>query len=185
MPESTYFEKPGPAKTDAVMAAAAKRAEELDIKRVVVASNEGPTARKALAAFSGREVIVVTHVAGFREPNHQEMPDEVRAELQEMGAKVLTTQHALAGVNRAIRFKFNTYQVNEIIAAALRTFGNGTKVAIEVAMMAADSGLVRTDEDIIAIGGTGRGADTALVVQPANSHAFFDVKVREVICKQR
>ena len=49
--------------------------------------------------------------------------------------------------------------------------------------MAADAGLVRTDEDIISVGGTSQGADTALVIRPANSFNFFDLKVRELICK--
>jgi hypothetical protein len=58
-------------------------------------------------------------------------------------------------------------------------------VAIELALMAADAGLVRTDEDVISIGGTGRGADSALLIQPANSFNFFDLKVKEIICKPR
>ena len=52
-------------------------------------------------------------------------------------------------------------------------------------IMAADAGLVRTDEDIIAIAGSGRGADTAVVMRPANAHDFFDLKVREILCKPR
>ncbi len=52
-----------------------------------------------------------------------------------------------------------------------------------MALMAADAGLVRTDEDVISLGGTGKGVDTALVVQPTNSFNFFDVKVKEIICK--
>ena len=50
-------------------------------------------------------------------------------------------------------------------------------------MMAADGGLVRTNEEVIAIAGTGRGADTAVVLQPVNSHDFFDLKVKEILCK--
>jgi hypothetical protein len=69
------------------------------------------------------------------------------------------------------------------MAFTLRTFGQGTKVAIELSLMAADAGLVRTDEDVISIGGTGKGADSALLLQPANSANFFDLKVKEVICK--
>jgi len=42
---------------------------------------------------------------------------------------------------------------------------------------------VRTDENIIAVGGTARGADSAVVIKPANSFHFFDLKIREVICK--
>jgi hypothetical protein len=59
------------------------------------------------------------------------------------------------------------------------------KVACEIAAMAADAGLVRTDEEIIAIGGTGRGADTAVVIQPEYTHRFFNLKVKEIICKPR
>ena len=44
------------------------------------------------------------------------------------------------------------------------------KVVLEIAAMAADAGLVRTDEDVICIGGTGRGADTAVVLQPNYVH---------------
>ena len=56
------------------------------------------------------------------------------------------------------------------------------KVACEVAMMATDAGLIDTTEDAVVIAGSGRGADTALVVQPVNAHRFFNLKVREIIC---
>jgi len=56
-------------------------------------------------------------------------------------------------------------------------------VACSITMMAADAGLVRTDEDVISIAGTRYGADTAIVVQPSNSHRFYNLKVKEIICK--
>jgi hypothetical protein len=59
------------------------------------------------------------------------------------------------------------------------------KVVCEVSTMAADAGLVRTDEDVIVIAGTGRGADTAVVIRPVNSQDFFDMKVKEILCKPR
>jgi hypothetical protein len=49
--------------------------------------------------------------------------------------------------------------------------------------MAADAGLIRTDADVIAVGGTGTGADTAAVIRPANVARFFDLKVRGILCK--
>jgi hypothetical protein len=61
--------------------------------------------------------------------------------------------------------------------------GQGMKVAIEVSVMAADAGLVRTDEDIIAVAGTAVGADYAIVLKPVVSDNFFDLKVREILCK--
>lgn len=179
-----YFRKPGPANAKSVMEAVSRRAGELNIKKVLVATNTGQTALDALEIL-GKEIkiIAVSHVTGFLKPNHQEMSEESRHELESRGITVLTHQHAFGGVGRGIRNKLSTFQVDEIIAYTLRTFGQGTKVAIELSLMAADAGLVRTDEDVISIGGTGKGADTALLLQPANSFHFFDLKVREVICK--
>ena len=73
----------------------------------------------------------------------------------------------------------------EIMAGTLSVFCRGMKVAAEVTLMAADAGLVRCDEEVIAIAGSGRGADTAVVVQPANTGRFFDLKIKEIICKPR
>ena len=51
--------------------------------------------------------------------------------------------------------------------------------------MAADAGLVRAGEPCIAIAGTGRGADTAVVLIPANAQDFFDLKIMEILAKPR
>jgi uncharacterized protein len=179
-----YFAKPGKRNTDDVLAAAAKRVRELSIGKVLIATCSGKTALAAAKIFgAGTRIIAVTHVTGFTKPNVQELDDKTRTQLENQGITVLTCQHAFGGVGRGIRKKLGTYQVDEIMAFTLRTFGQGTKVAIEVALMAADAGLVRTDEDIIAIGGTGEGADAALVIKPANTADVFDLKVREIICK--
>ncbi len=179
-----YFKKPGSQNTRAVMEIAGARAEVLGIHTVLVATCSGKTAFEALEVLgTGKKIIAVTHVTGFREPNHQELGQETRQQLESRGIQVLTCQHAFGGVGRAVRNKLSTYQIDEIIAFTLRTFGEGTKVAIELALMAADAGFIRTDEDVISIGGTGKGADTALVLQPANSFRLFDLKVKQVICK--
>ena len=178
------FMKPGPAATEAVLDAACRRAKELAIGRVVVASCSGRTAFAAREAFGPSvQVIAVTHVTGFGEPNVQELSAEDRRALQARGVEVLTCAHAFGGVGRGVRNKVGSYQVDEIMAHTLRIFGQGTKVAVEIALMAADAGLVRTDEDVVSIGGTGKGADTALVLRPATSSHLFDLRVKEVICR--
>ena len=128
-------------------------------------------------------IIVVTHVTGYAKPDVQELDEKDRRKLESQGVKVLTCQHAFGGVGRGVRNKLDTYQMDEIMAHTLRVFGQGVKVAIEVTLMAADAGLVRTDEDVISVGGTAQGVDSALVLKPANSAHFFDLKVREIICK--
>lgn len=179
-----YFKKPGPKNTRAVMETVLKRAKELSVKKILVATCSGRTAFEALDVLgSDFNIIAVTHVTGFQKPNIQELSEETRKELESKGITVLTCQHAFGGIGRAIRNKLSTFQIDEIIAFTLRTFGQGTKVAVELALMAADAGLIRTDEDVISIGGTGKGADTALLLQPANSFHFFDLKVKEILCK--
>ena len=179
-----YFKQPGPKNTQGVLEAVSRRANELGIRKVVVATCRGRTALKTREILDpDLKIVAVSHVTGFREPNHQELSQEIRQQLESKGITVLTCQHAFGGIGRAVRNQLSTYQIDEIMAFTLRTFGEGTKVAIELALMAADAGLVRTDEDVISIGGTGKGADTALMLQPANSFRFFDLKVKEVICK--
>jgi hypothetical protein len=96
---------------------------------------------------------------------------------------ILTATHVFAGLSRALRNKTNTVAIGDLVAETLRIFGHGTKVACEISMMAADAGLVRTDEDIISVGGTGKGSDTALVLTPFTSQNFFDLKIKEILCK--
>jgi len=180
-----YFENAGKENTEAVLSIAKQRAEELGIKTIVVATTGGDTAVKAVEVFSGLKVIAVTHVTGFRGPNIQEFTEENRKLVESKGGIVLTAAHAFGGISRAMRNKFNTYVIGDIVANTLYIFGQGMKVACEIALMAADSGVVRTDEDVISIGGTDRGADTAVVVSPVNTRNFFDLKVKEILCKPR
>ena len=182
---AAYFEKPGKENTQRTFDLAKRRAEELGIKTILVASTRGETGVKACETFRGYDVVVVTHSTGFKQPNYQELTDENRAAIEAAGGRVLTCQHAFGGVGRAVRKKLGTYELEEFIAYTLRLFGEGMKVVVEIALMAADAGLVRTDEHVIAIAGTGKGADTAVVLKPANAQAFFDLKVLEILCKPR
>lgn len=182
---TVYFDTPGSENTEAVLRIARQRAEELGIKDIVVASTRGDTAVKAMDAFQGLRVIVVSHVTGLREANIQEFTEENRQTVESKGGIILTAAHAFHGLSAAMRNKYNTYVIGDIIANTLRIFGDGVKVACEIALMAADAGLVRTDEDVISIAGTSRGADTAIVLRPVNTHNFFDLKVKEILCKPR
>jgi hypothetical protein len=178
-----YYEEIGEKNTEKTFEASKSRAEELGIKDIVVASTRGGTALKALKVFKGYNVVVVTHSAGFREPGKIEMDDETLGKIKEAGGRVLTTGHAFAGVSRAINRKFNTLGPAELVANILRMFGQGMKVVVECAYMAADAGLLPMDGDIISIAGSGKGADTAVVLKPAHLQNMFDLYVKEIIAK--
>ena len=183
--QSTYYGQPGKQNTARTLELARKRAEELGIRTILVASTRGETGAQAAREFEGYDVVVVTHAAGFGGPNTQELTPENRAAIEAAGARILTCQHALGGVSRAVRKKWGTYMIDEIVAQTLRIFGQGMKVCVEIALMAADAGLVQVGEPCIAIGGTGRGADTAVLLVPANVQELFDLRVMEVLAKPR
>lgn len=181
--KTVYFENPGKDNTEAVFSIVNQRARELGIKALVVASTTGASAVKAADAFKDLKIIAVAHNTGMRGPNVQEFTEDNQKAVQSKGGIVFIGTHLFSGLSAAMRKKFNTYIIGDVIANTMRVFGQGMKVVCEIAVMAADAGLVRTDEDIIVIAGTGRGADTAVVLRPANSSDFFDLKVKEILCK--
>ena len=181
----TYFGQIGRQNTDRTLKLARERAEQLGIKNIVVASYTGFVGIKASEIFQGYNLIVVAGVVGFREPNSHRLLIENRRIIEKNGGQILFATHAFGTLGRAVHRKFTAIQVDEIIAHVLRLFGRGIKVACEVSCMAVDAGLIRTDEDAIGIGGSGGGADAALVLKPANTHTFFEMRIKEIICKPR
>jgi hypothetical protein len=170
--ESTtiYIEKGGEANTDAVVAAARQRAGQLGIKTIVIASSRGATAVKAVDVFQGMKLIVVGHEYGHVEPNATDFLDENRRIVESKGAKIVAGIHALGGIDNAFRARpgFPT--------------GGAAPTGTPPPVPAPGTG---TDEEVIAIGGSSRGADTAVVIKPANAARFFDLKIKEIICKPR
>ena len=179
-----YFDQPGDVNTEETLTMAYRRGKELGLNEVVVASTKGDTAYKTLEIFKGFKVVAVTYHCGFKEPFVNVMDTGVKHDLESKGARVVAATHALSGVERSISKKHSGLYPALLIADTLRLFGQGTKVAVEISIMAADAGHL-SGNDIVSIGGSGRGADAALIVKPANQSDLFDMKIREVICKPR
>jgi hypothetical protein len=180
-----YFDSLGADHTEETLKLAKIRAGQLGIKRIVIATTTGDTAVKAAKEFKDYKVVVVTHTSGFLAPGTQELTPENRQKIEKLGAEIFTGAHAFGGISHAVRRTFATHVLGDFMANTLRVFGQGMKVAVEITLMAADAGLVSPDEEVIAIAGTGRGADTAIVVKPAHAHDAFSLRVKEIICKPR
>jgi uncharacterized protein len=178
-----YFEKPGPVNTAEAVNTALERARELKIKHLVIASNSGSTVEMCIN--QGFDLTWVTHHVGFSGPGVDEVSTDMRSKLQAQGVKVLTTTHLMAGIDRALRLKGGGLYPAEIVGHTLRMFGQGVKVAIECTVMSLDSGLIPFGETVLALGGTGRGADSAVILKPAHSSQIFDTKIIEICCKPR
>jgi hypothetical protein len=186
----TYsFSVAGPRNTEKTLRFAIERAQQLEIGHIVVASTSGRTAfllRDLCEELRYKgQLVVVTHHTGYSEAGANELKEEDRTRLTEAGCSVVTATHALSSISRSYRTKFGGIDLLEIVAEAFRRFSQGMKAAIECATMAADAGVVPVDEDTIAIAGTGKGADSAIVIRAANQNRFFDMKVREVIAMPR
>lgn len=68
----------------------------------------------------------------------------------------------------------------------LEIFGAGTKIAIEVTLMATDAGAIDGGEEVISCAGTFKGLDTALVVRPTHTMNFFGgFEIREIVARPR
>jgi hypothetical protein len=181
--KTVYFKEAGAQNTDALLQIIKDYTTEEKITNIIIASSTGETGAKAARIFKGNNIVVVTHCHGFQQLGKFELQDEYKEEILANGAKIFTGTHALSSAERAIRNAFGTIESLELISNTLRLMGQGTKVCVEITLMATDAGLIPADQDVVAVGGTGNGADTALRIKPANAARFFDLRIREVIAK--
>lgn len=192
-----YFEENKPENTSVTLDLAKKKAIEKGIKNVVIASTTGNTGVKAVEAFkgSGINVVVVTHQIGSQGP---ELLEANEKKIRTAGGKIVTGTHAFGGVSSSLRAApprqpgqplpqgyWPSYvpPVGDLIANVLRLFCAGMKVCFEITLMAADAGAIPIGENVVAIGGQGRGANTAIVIKSANTFSLFDLDVQEIIAK--
>ncbi|MBM3477459.1 MAG: hypothetical protein FJX75_29670 [Armatimonadetes bacterium] len=181
-----YFDDPGPNNTAPTLRASAQRAIDLGISQVVVATSTGKTALLAADAFpAGTKIVGVTLQHGLWK-KYVGVDPELARQAQERGVVLLTCPHTLMGaVDSALRDQFGVLPPQQLIAHTYYTFSQGTKVAVECMMMAADAGLLDMGREVISIAGTDHGADTSLVLRPVYSHEFFSLKVHELIALPR
>ncbi len=184
-----YFDSPGKRNTDHVMDAVARRLELGGITHIVVASNSGYTVERLLSRIVGIpvKVVAVTHHCGFEAEGECEMGRDVEDSLNSKGVRIVRASHVLSGIERSITRKLGGASRLEAISESLRAlFGQGLKVCVEITVMAADNGAIPCgDLEVMAIGGTGTGADTACVVRPAHANSFFDFEIREILAIPR
>jgi hypothetical protein len=172
-----YFESIKQENTDVTFELVRERLDTLGIKKLVLASTTGATARKAMDYFKGRgiKLIVIPHQFDFHRKENLFPQDLVKA-LKESGHEV--------HFGTMLFHTDNLYgtSVPTIMANLLRCFCQGIKVCFEITLMATDAGLLAGGEKVVVMAGTGRGSDTALVMQAASSQNFKRLRVNEIIC---
>ncbi|MFA5354459.1 MAG: pyruvate kinase alpha/beta domain-containing protein [Thermodesulfovibrionales bacterium] len=182
-----YFEKPGKENSPDCLRIVKDAIKEGGYRHIVIATTEGETGLLFAEELkdSGLNIIAVTHSSGFKAPNTIEMTGETRKKIESFGARVYTGSMLTHSIETAFTSRFQGLHPTMIVAQSLRRFGEGSKVCCEIVMMAADAGLIPEEEEVIAVAGTARGADSVLVVRSAASKRFLDLKVLEVLAKPR
>ena len=183
----TLFENAGKQNTAEVVRIAVARAMELGNCPIVAASTMGVTADALLteaerAGFRG-SIVIVRGCSSKHRKGLNLMKPEVRDMLLSRGAQIVTAAHALSAGERALSTQFKGAYPLEIMANTLRCFGQGTKVCFEASVMALDADALPFGVPVVAIGGSHRGADTALVLTPSYSASVLDTVVHEILCK--
>ena len=179
-----YFEKPGKENTTRCLEIVSDLVNE-GFRHVVVATTGGATAilfGKRLQT-TGVNLVAVTHNVGFGKPNEDDCSPGARKELEALGVRVFTGTILTRSIETAFMKKHQGVYPTYIVAETLRLFGQGIKVVVEIAMEACDAGLIPEGEDVIAVAGTGLGADTVAVIRAHPSNRFLDVKVRQILAK--
>ncbi|MEE8413734.1 MAG: pyruvate kinase alpha/beta domain-containing protein [Dehalococcoidales bacterium] len=173
----TYFETLGQDNTEETLRLATERAKARGINKIVLASTRGDTARRyaELLEGTGIKLVVVPHQYGFGET--QRFPRELVTELEQKGHCVYFGTMLFHTDN------FYGERAPSLIATVLRTFCQGMKVCHEIILMTVNGGCVASGEKVIAVTGTGRGADTAVVAIAAPTSAFHELHITEIICK--
>lgn len=187
-----YFRFCSEVNTESVLRAVRLRCEETGLNKVVIASETGRSAIKALDVFRGAEInmIVVTHYPATTWGPKGDIPiglkrkqyAETLKKLLENGARIVQGTRPFAPPSRSIYWDDPTPE--SVIDKTLEIFGSGTKIAIEAAIMATDAGEVDEGEEIISCAGTYKGLDSALLVKTAYSMNFFkEFEVKEIVAK--
>lgn len=175
------FEAIGKENTAATVDIALKKAKELDCA-IVLSSNSGASAEAVLkkaseVGYTGK-VVVVRNAS-----NAAMMLPESRKALEARGCTVVAAANALSAGERSLSTRLKGIYPLEIMAYTLRIFGQGVKVCVECATMALDADAVPSNTPVVALGGTGVGLDTAVVLTPSVSASLLDTKIHEVLCK--
>jgi hypothetical protein len=162
-----YFETPGEENTSSVLSSAKDRANELGIKHVLVPSVRGVSAEKALDFFAGTDLTLF-----FVGTDPARFSIEAKERIANSGFRLAF-------------YKEVDYHYPDEVKNAFRRFGQGTKVAVEISLIAAQEDVVELGTEVVALGGSAKGLDTALVIKAATSDEFYELEICEVLCKPR
>ena len=176
-----FFSRPGKGNTDATLEAVQAYLKESGTPApVIVASISGRTALKARETISDASIPILC-VTGA--PCWQNLPDisfpliceETRKELH--SADVSIVDSVPSSLSDTIEFSYARYGYRSptwmFVETLLAVGGYGLKTAVECIFMATDGGHIPPFIEVVAVAGSDKGADTAIVARSSFSSTVF------------
>ena len=190
-----YFKFKGEVNTRRVLEVAVNRAKDLSVRAIIVASETERNALKALEVIKRHgptlKLVVVTHPPdktwrpkgdipiGLNHPRYR----KIREYLEKAGAIIVQGTRPFAPASRSLGWEkaLPDTLIDFLIGGV---FGQGVKVAIEAAVMAADAGAVSRGDVVVSLDSTYKGLDSAIVARTTYSYYFLkEFEVLEIIAK--
>lgn len=188
--EVYYFAEPGEGNTELVVEAVSKRVELGGVRQVVVASTSGETAAKFARSLKSKAEVICVSEAPYRRERGEEWPcldKKFRQELEKLGAVIIDRSPEIFHHSVLEQARFSDAFPERLVRETLYLFGQGMKVAVEVALIAVSCGYVAPFKDVIGVGGSGSGADTAILLRATYPACIFDrdpakrLEIKEII----
>jgi hypothetical protein len=185
-----YFDEPGEENTKLVIEAVSQRLEVRGIRTVIVASTSGETAVAFAHSLKGKAELICVSEAPYRREWGEEWPclkQEFRQELERLGATIIDKAPYVFHSSVLEAARWPGAFPERLVKETLYSFGQGMKVAVEVALTGVSCGYVTPYEDVIGVGGSSKGADTAIVLRATYPASLFDkdpakrLEIREII----
>ncbi len=186
----TYFEQFGSDNTDAVVDAVVERLQVGDIKTLLVASTSGATALRFAKRLNGKvHIVCVSESPGRREWGSKWpcLKPSIKKELEKLGVSIMEMVPYVFHNSIMENSRWGGFYPERIVKETLYCFGQGMKVAVELALSAVACGYVEPFTDVLSVGGTSSGSDTAIVLRATYPACIFDkdpakrLEIREVI----
>jgi hypothetical protein len=185
-----YFDEPGEGNTRLVIEAVCQRLEAGGIKKVIVASTSGKTATEFARSLEGKAELICVSEAPYRREWGESWPcleQEFRRELERLGVAIIDKAPYVFHNSLLESARWSGTFPERLVKETLYCFGQGMKVAVEVVLTGVSCGYVTPFEDVIGVGGSGKGADTAIVLRATYPACLFDkdptkrLEIKEII----
>jgi len=185
-----YFDESGEENTQWVIEAVSHRLEVGGISQVIIASTSGETAVAFARSLKGKAGLICVSEAPYRREWGEEWPclkREFRQELENLEVTIMEKVPYVFHSSVVEAARWPNISPEQLVKETLYSFGQGMKVAVDVALTAVSCGYVAPYQDVIGVGGSGKGADTAIILRATYPASLFDkdpakrLEIKEII----